>query len=39
MACCVSWNEKEAVVGIIKEGFLITAVKTDATIGKAIKQM
>jgi hypothetical protein len=31
--------KKEAVGGIIKEGFLITAVKTDAMIGEAIKQM
>jgi hypothetical protein len=31
--------KKEAVGDIIKESFLITAVKTDAMIGEAIKQM
>jgi hypothetical protein len=31
--------KKEAVVGIIEEGFLTTAIKTDAMIGEAIKQM
>jgi hypothetical protein len=31
--------KKEAVGGIIKEGFLITSVKTDAMIDEAIIQM
>jgi hypothetical protein len=31
--------KKEAVGGIIKEGFLISAVKTDFIIGEVIKQM